>query len=451
MNEVSTTNKMGTMPVAKLILNMSLPMMFSMLVLALYNIVDSMFVSRINEDALTAVSLAFPIQNLITSFGVGTGVGVNALLSRRLGEKNLEDVNKTAMNGVFLSLCTGAVFIVLGFFFISTYLYTQTDNSLIIEYGLQYLHVAVYSCPIILLSMMMEKILQSTGRTLYSMLSQMSGAIINIIFDPILIFGIGPFPEMGVMGAAIATMMGQFVSLCVGIFANLKKNPDVKLQLKYITPNGKIIAEIYKVGVPSILLSSITSVTTYFINLIIGAFSSTAIAVYGVYFKLNSFIFMPVFGLNSGVVPIVAYNFGAKDKDRIMKAIKYSLYMAAGIMFFGTLIFILLPGTLLKIFSASDSMMEIGIPAMRIISLSFIGAAISISFSSVFQALGKAFYSMLMSFIRQLIVLLPSAYLLSLSGNINLIWFCFPIAEVAAVGVSVGYMISIYNKMLKNL
>lgn len=451
MKEVTATNKMGTMPVAKLILNMSLPMMFSMLILALYNIVDSMFVAKINEDALTAVSLAFPIQNLITSFGIGTGVGVNALLSRRLGEQNQSDVNKTAMNGIFLAICTGIVFIILGFFFLSFYLYSQTNSERIIEYGLQYLHIAVYSCPIILLSMMMDKILQSTGRTIYTMISQIAGAVTNIIFDPILIFGIGIFPAMGVTGAAIATMLGQFVGLCVGIAANIKRNPDVQFKLKYLRPDGKIILDIYKVGVPSIILSSITSVTTYFLNLIIGAFSSTAIAVYGVYFKLNSFIFMPVFGLNNGVVPIVAYNYGAKDKNRIVKAIKYSLLMAATIMTVGTLIFLIFPGTLLKIFSASDSMMEIGIPAMRIISTSFIGAAISISFSSVFQALGKAFYSMLMSFIRQLIVLLPSAYLLSLLGNINLIWLCFPIAEVAAVALSVGYMMSIYNKMLKNL
>lgn len=442
---------MGTMPVPKLIINMSLPMMFSMLILALYNIVDSIFVSMINEDALTAVSLAFPIQNLMTSFSVGTGVGVNALLSRRLGEKNQTEVNKTADHAIFLSICTAIVFIILGYFTLPVYLKSQTNNQAIVEYGLDYLRIVVYCCPFMFVGIMMDKLLQSTGRTIYTMWSQIAAAVTNIIFDPLFIFGIGFFPELGVKGAAVATILGQFVGLIVSSLCNVKKNVDIKFSIKGFKPEGKIVKEIYKVGIPSILLSSITSVTTYFMNLILGAFTSTAIAVYGIYFKLNSFIFMPVFGLNGGIVPIIAYNYGAKNKPRIYQTIKVSLIMACAILLFGTFIFEVFPVPLLKLFSASDSMLEIGIPALRIIATSFIGAAIAISFSSVFQAFGKATWSMIISFARQVFVFVPVAYLFSKTGNLNLVWLCFPIAEVMSVSLAVYYTIKLKKTVLNTL
>lgn len=450
-NKVQTMNKMGVMPVGKLILNMSLPMMFSMFILALYNIVDSMFVAKINEEALTALSLAFPIQNLITSFSVGTGVGVNAILSRRLGEQNQDAANKTALNGIFISVCTGIVFVILGIFLISPYLYSQTENPQIIEYGLEYLHVVVYCCVIPFCAVMFDKLLQSVGRTIYTMYSQLTGAITNIILDPILIFGLGPIPAMGVYGAAVATVIGQFASACVSLLSNVYKNHEIQLSPKGFRPNLSIIGSIYKIGVPSIILSSITSVTTYFMNLIIGAFSTTAIAVYGSYFKLNSFIFMPVFGMNGGTVPIIAYNYGAKNRERITRTIKLSLMMSLAIMSVGIAIFELFPHVLLGLFSASESMLKIGVPALRIIAPSFLGAAIAITLSSVFQAFGKALYSMTISLVRQIFILLPVAYLLSLTKKLDLVWLCFPIAEVGAILLAILFLNRINRKILDRL
>ena len=444
-------NKMGTMPVTKLILNMSLPMMFSMFIQALYNIVDSVFVAQISENALTAVSLAFPVQNLMISVAVGTSVGVNALLSMRLGEKNRQEAEKTAMNGLFLSVCSFMLFFVLGILLIPVYLRSQTSNQEIIGYGLEYLYVVALASPGLFAGIMCDRLLQSTGRTMYTMYSQISGALTNIILDPLLIFGIGFFPEMGVYGAAVATVAGQIVGLAVSVFFNLKKNPDITLSIRKFRPDPTVIGRIYRVGIPSIILSSVTSVTTYFMNLILGSFSSTAIAVYGVYFKLNSFIFMPVFGLNNGIVPIIAYNYGARNKKRITQAIRTGLIFAIIIMSAGTLIFELIPGVLLRLFAASDAMLSIGIPAMRIIASSFIGAAVAISLSSVFQAFGKAFYSMIVSIIRQIVFLLPAAWLLSLSGNINMIWFCFPIAEVMSVALSLLFMRSVYRNTIAEL
>lgn len=450
-NKPQTMNKMGTMPVGKLILNMSLPIMFSMLILALYNIVDSIFVAMINEEAFTALSLAFPIQNLITSFSVGTSIGVNAVLSRRLGEQNQEAVNKSAVNGLFLAVCTAVVFCILGYFLITPYLQSQASNPVIVEYGIEYMHIVVFCSVIPLLGIMSDKLLQSTGRTFYTMITQISAAVTNIILDPIMIFGLGPVPEMGVYGAAIATVIGQIVGLVLSLFFNVKKNPDVQIKIKGFRPDLKIIGEIYKIGIPSIILSSITSVTAYFLNLILGAFTSTAIAVYGSFIKLNSFVFMPVFGLNGGIVPIVAYNYGARNKERIQKAIKIGITMALVIMIAGVAVFELIPGILLKLFSASDSMLEIGKPALRIIAPSFIGAAIAICLSSVFQAFGKAMYSMTISLIRQLAVLLPAAYLLSLAGNLNLVWFSFLIAEVASISFSLFYLARINRKIISKL
>lgn len=450
-NQSQTMNKMGVMPVGRLILNMSLPMMFSMFILALYNIVDSMFIAMINEEALTALSLAFPVQGILISFSVGTGVGVNAILSRKLGEQNQDAVNKTAMNGLFLAFCTSVAFIILGILFIPSYLYSQSSNQTIIEYGLEYMHVIIYCCSFSFVGIMFDRLLQSVGKTIYTMFSQLAGAITNIILDPVLIFGLGPFPKMGVYGAALATVIGQVISLFVSFSANMLKNNEIKISFKGFRPSARIIAQIYKIGVPSIILSSVTSVTTYFMNLIIGKFSSTAIAVYGSYFKLNSFVFMPVFGLNNGVVPIIAYNYGAKNKERIKRAINLTLLTAVVIMCVGITVFEVFPKALLHLFSASDSMLAIGVPALRIIATSFLGAALAITFSSVFQAFGKAVYSMTISLIRQIVVLLPVAYLFSLTGNLNLVWFCFPIAEVVAITLSTLFMQRIKRKILDKI
>ncbi len=446
-----TENKMGTMPVGKLLIQISLPMMISMLVQALYNVVDSIFVAQISENALTAVSLAFPIQNLMISTSVGTGVGVNALLSRRLGEQNEKGVTDSAINGIFLYAITMIVFMALGFFIPRLYFESQTNNAEIIEYGVTYLEICMIVSVGLYGAILFERLLQSTGRTVLSMISQLAGAIINIVFDPLLIFGLAGFPKMGIAGAAWATVFGQIVGFVISLTLNLTKNKEIKFKLKGFRPHAKTIGEIYKVGVPSILLGSIGSVLTYLINLILGAFTMTAVAVYGVYFKLQSFIFMPVFGLNNGIVPIVAYNYGAKRKDRIMRSIKLCAIAAVTIMVAGLLIFELFPRQLLAMFNASEEMYAIGVPALRRIAIHFPVAAICITLISVFQALGKGLLSMVVSFVRQVIVLLPAAYLLSLTGDVNNIWWAFIIAEGASAVASFIGMQMVYNKDLKNL
>ena len=442
-------NKMGTMPVLKLIFNMSLPIMFSMLVMALYNIVDSIFVGKISVDALTAVSLAFPVQNLMVSFAVGTAVGVNALLSLRLGQKNQHDVNKTAMNGVFLSVVTWIVFAVAGTLISSSYLKSQTENSSVILLGEQYLEIILILGFGQFIGGMFDRLLQSTGRTFLSMISQLIGAIFNIIFDPILIFGLGPFPELGIRGAALATVLGQILGCLVSFMLNISKNHDIQFKFSNILPNKKIIAQIYRVAVPAILMSSITSVVTYFLNLIFKGIENggdNAITVYGIYFKLNSFIFMPVFGLNNGIVPIIAYNYGAEHKKRILKTIKYSLLVAFCIMFFGVIIFESFPDVLFRMFTDNEVIIQMGKGALRKIAPSFFGAAIAITLSAIFQAFSAAFFSLLVSFLRQIVVFLPAAYFLGKTGDVNNVWWCFIIAEFMSVLVSVSCMRYIYWK-----
>ncbi len=450
--EITTPeNKMGTMPLGKLLIQISLPMMISMLVQALYNIVDSIFVAQISENALTAVSLAFPIQNLMISTAVGTGVGVNSLLSMRLGQQDSKAVKDSALNGIFLYSITTIIFVILGIFVPRVYFESQTSDPEIIEYGVQYLSICMIVSFGLYGAILFERLLQSTGRTVLSMISQLAGAITNIIFDPLLIFGLLGFPKLGIAGAAWATVFGQIVGFVISFILNLTHNKEIHFTLKGFRPQGKIIGDIYKVGVPSILLGSIGSVLTYLINLILGSFTTTAIAVYGVYFKLQSFIFMPVFGLNNGIVPIVAYNYGAKRKDRIMKAIKLCAIAAFIIMTAGLLIFELFPRQLLAMFNASEEMLSIGIPALRRIAIHFPIAALCITLISVFQALGKGLMSMIVSFVRQVIVLLPAAYLLSLTGDINNIWWAFIIAEGASLLASLIGMRLVYNKELKNL
>ncbi|MBE7048338.1 MAG: MATE family efflux transporter [Ruminococcaceae bacterium] len=422
-------NKMGIMPINKLLLSMSLPMMISMLVQALYNIVDSIFVAKLNENALTAVSLAFPVQNLMIAAAAGTGVGVNALLSRSLGEHNIERANKTATNSMLLFFLTYILFAIFGLVASKLFFSAQTEIDQIIAYGQKYLFIICVFSFGIFGEIVFERLLQSTGKTVYTMITQGIGAIVNIILDPIMIFGLFGFPRMEVAGAALATVIGQIVAMLLGLYFNIKKNKEISLNIKGFRPNGNIIKRIYSVGIPSIIMQSIASVMTFDLNQILMAFTSTATAVFGVYFKLQSFIFMPIFGLNNGMVPIVAYNLGARKKERMTKTIFLSITYAVSLMLIGMLIMQLFPTHLLRLFDASNDMLSIGTTALRVISLSFLFAGFCIISTSVFQAIGNGLWSMMISIIRQLVVLLPVAYLLSKTGNLNLVWFAFPIAE----------------------
>ncbi len=444
-------NKMGTMPVNKLLVSMSLPMMVSMLVQALYNIVDSIFVSRIDENALTAVSMAFPIQSLMIAIGVGTGVGVNALLSRSLGEKDYGKVDRTAVNGVFLSAVSYLLFLVVGILAVTPFYLSQTKDAQIIAYGKQYLTIICCCSFGMYTQFIFERLLQSTGKTIFTMVTQGTGAIINIILDPIFIFGYFGIPRMGVAGAAVATVAGQIVAGVFAIIINEKKNTDVKLNFKGFRPDKKVIGEIYKVGIPSIIMQAIGSVMTYGMNRILISFNSTAVAVFGVYFKLQSFIFMPIFGLNNGMVPIIAYNYGAKEKDRMVKTLKLSVFYAIGIMVLGFLVFQLFPAPLFSLFDASEMMLSIGVPALRAISFSFLFAGFCIVCGSLFQALGNGVYSMVISIARQLVVLLPAAYLLSLSGKVQYVWWAFPIAELVSLSMTVFFLFRINRDVIRQI
>lgn len=442
---------MGVMPVRRLLITMSLPMVISMLVQALYNVVDSMFVSYISEYALTAVGLAFPAQNLMISVGVGTGVGVNALLSKSLGEKNFDAANKAAVNGIFLAFCSWAAFALLGGFFSRTFMALQTDVPEIIAYGDTYLTIIAVASVGMMFQICFERLLQSTGKTIYTMLSQGLGAVINLILDPLLIFGLGPFPAMGIAGAALATVIGQCVGALLGLFCNLRRNPEITISFRGFRPHGVTIRKIYAVGVPSIIMSSIGSVMTFGMNKILGAFNSTAVAVFSAYFKLESFIFMPVFGLNNGIVPIIAYNYGARKPDRIRAAAKLGFLYGAAIMAVGVLLFWLIPGRLLGIFNASDYMLKIGIPALRLISLSFLPAAFGIVTSSVCQALGHGVLSLIVSVLRQLVLILPVSWLLGHFVGLSAVWAAFPFAEVFSFLLSAVFMGYMFKTVVRPL
>ena len=444
-------NKMGTMPVNRLLISMSLPMMLSMLVQALYNIVDSIFVSRIDENALTAVSMAFPIQSLMIAIGTGTGVGVNALLSRSLGEKDYEKADKTAVNGVFLYALSYLLFLIVGLLVTTPFYLSQTTDAQIISYGKQYLTIICCCSFGMYMQFIFERLLQSTGKTFYTMITQGTGAIINIILDPIFIFGYFGVPRMGVAGAAAATVTGQVIAGIMGIIINEKKNTEIKFRVKGFRPDGQIIGQIYKVGIPSIIMQAIGSVMTYGMNQILIAFSSTAVAVFGVYFKLQSYIFMPIFGLNNGMVPIIAYNYGAAQKDRLVKTLKYSIMYAMGLMAVGFLVFQIFPFQLFAMFEASEIMLAIGVPALRTISVSFLLAGFCIICGSLFQALGNGVYSLVVSIARQLLVLLPAAYLLSLTGDVKYVWWAFPIAEVVSLAVTVFFVMRINKNVIRNI
>ena len=449
--EQTKENKMGTMPVNKLLVTMSLPMVISMIVQALYNIVDSIFVSRLSEDALTAVSMAFPMQNLMISVAVGTGVGINAMLSRALGEKKFEVANKTAENGIFIEVLGYVLFLLIGIFVTKPFFLAQAGVGDIANMGIEYTRICLLMSFGIFMQIGFERILQSTGRTIFTMITQSTGAIINIILDPILIFGLFGMPKMGVAGAAIATVTGQICAAILAITFNLTKNPDVHISFKGFKPQIIFVKNILSVGIPSIIMSSVGSAMTFGMNKILITFSSTAVAVFGVYFKLNSFVFMPVFGLNNGMVPIVSYNYGAQNKKRLTKTIKLAIMYAVCIMFIGIMLFQFIPDVLLRLFDASDHMLEIGIPALRVISLSFAFAGICIVISSSLQALGHGFLSMMISITRQLIILLPSAYILAKFGGIHAVWWSFNIAEIASLTLSLLFFKHMYNKIIKHL
>ncbi|MGP6146612.1 MATE family efflux transporter [Jeotgalibaca sp. A122] len=433
-------NKMGTMPIGRLLIKMSVPVMISMLVQALYNIVDSMFVAQISEEALTGVTLAFPIQNLMIAISGGAGVGINALVSRRLGQKNPEGAGITAGNGLFLNIMHSLIFLIAGLFLVPAFFNAQTSNPEIIAHGTDYLRIVSIFSFGSFMQITFERFLQSTGLTFYSMISQAAGAIINIVLDPIMIFGWFGLPAMGTAGAAWATVIGQVFSALIGFYFHLKYNHEIKLSLKSFKPKMAIIKEIYSVGVPSMIMMSVGSLLNIAMNNILIGFSSTATAVYGVYFRLQSFVFMPVFGMNNGMVPIIGYNLGARKPDRIKEAIGLAIRYASIIMITGFIVFQVFPEFLLGLFNASPQMIEIGKPALRIISIHFILAGASIVLGSVFQAFGLGKYSLVISMIRQLVLLLPIAYLMSLTGNINNIWWAFLISEIAALLLGIRYM-----------
>ena len=450
--EVAKDNKMGTLPVKRLIVSMSLPMMISMLVQAMYNIVDSIFVSHLSEDALTAVTLAFPLQMMIISVGSGTGVGINALLSKALGEKKQKRANKAANNGLLLTFISFIVFVAVGIFLAEPFIKSQTDSINIANMGTVYLYTCCTLSIGVFFQMTFERLLQSTGRTLLSMISQITGAVVNIIFDPIFIFGYFGIEGMGVIGAAYATVLGQCIAAIVGLVLNVKFNPDIKISLKKMfKPSWKIIRRIYAVGVPSILMMAIGSIMSYCMNQILGIFSSTAVAVFGAYFKLQSFIFMPIFGLNNGLIPVLAYNYGAHSKDRIREAVRFSMKLALSIMVIGTIVFWSIPKFLLGFFDASDYMLTLGVPALRIISLSFPVASLCIAMGSMFQAFSKSKYSLIVSVGRQLVVLIPVAWLLAQTGEVQNVWWAFPAAELMSLVLSIYFFKRINRNIVMNL
>ncbi len=454
-----TENKMGVMPVNKLLVSMAAPMIVSMLVQALYNVVDTMFVSNLGKDALTALSLAFSVQNLMISVAVGTGVGVNSYLSRSLGEREYERANKAAENGLFLSLVSYAVFLLVGIFLSKPYFVMFGASETVIKYGSDYLSICCIFSFGMFGQIMFERLLQSVGKTTLTMFTQLTGAVINIILDPIMIYGYFGFPKMGVAGAALATVIGQIIAFVLAAVLNHKYNDEIHISIKGFRPSGSIIAKIYSVGVPSIVMGTVGSVMTVGINQIVrlcGGIADTAQAVFGVYFKLQSFVFMPVFGLNNGMVPIIAYNYGARKRDRMTKTIKLSVVYACAMMLIGLAIFRFIPDVLLKIFDtgAEDmaDMLTIGVPALRRISLSFVFAGFCIVMLSVFQALGHGFLSLTVSALRQLGVLLPVAFIIALTTrNVETMWFAFPIAELVSVLLSTLFMKHVYNKEIKNM
>lgn len=444
-------NKMGYMPMGKLVFSMSLPMIISMLVQACYNIVDSIYISRFSEAALAAVSYAFPAQNLMIGFATGVGVGVNSLLSKSLGEKNYARANRSAGNGFILSLISYILFFLFGIFGANWFISFQTKTPEIIQHGTAYLSVCCCFSFGIFGEILFERYMQATGRTLLTMFTQGLGALCNIILDPIFIFGYFGLPAMGAKGAAIATVIGQIVAFILAVILNHYKNPEVQLTKEAFYPEKAVIGRILEVGVPSILMMAVGSIMTTGMNKILNKFSDLAVTVFGVYFKLQSFIFMPVFGLNNGIIPIIAFNYGARKRKRMMSAVKIGTITATGIMMLGLIIMHVFPSQVLSLFDASDEMLGIGVTALRIISISYVFAGACIALSSVFQALGRGTYSTIVSICRQLLILLPVAYFFSLSGKLNLVWLSFPIAEVMSITVTLLLFVRIYKKIIRDI
>lgn len=446
----NTENKMGTMPVFRLIVSMSVPAMLSMMVQALYNIVDSFFVAKINENALTAVSLAFPVQTLLIAVGVGTAVGINSLVSRRLGEKRQDEADSAATHGILLGVLNWILFAVIGIFFSRLFFQSFTQNQEIIQMGIQYMSIVCIVSFGVFIEINIEKTLQATGNMIYPMVSQLIGAVTNIILDPIFIFGLLGVPKMGVAGAAIATVIGQIFAMLFLIFIIVKKDHDIKIDFSNFKLDWGIVKNIYSVGFPSIIMQSIGSAMVVGMNAILIGFTETAVALFGIYFKLQSFVFMPVFGLTQGVMPIIGYNYGARKRTRLLSAIKIGSVIAIVIMALGTVMFWTIPDRLLSIFNASQTMLEIGVPALRIISVCFVPAALGIMFSTVFQSVGNGFSSLIISVLRQLVVLLPAAFLLSKIG-LTSVWFAFPTAEIVSLAASVIIFMRLYQRTLKTL
>ncbi len=444
-------NKMGTMPINRLLITMSLPMMASMLVQALYNIVDSIFVSRIHEDALSAVSIAFPIQLLVVALGGGISIGVNAILSKALGSKDNKRANLAATNGIFLGAICYIIFLLIGLFAVKPFYTSITDIDSIVDYGVSYLTICSTCSFGLFAQFIFEKLLVSTGRTFLSMITQGTGAIINIILDPILIFGYFGLPEMGVTGAAVATVIGQCVAASLAIYFNQRKNPDINISMKGFRPSSRMIADILIVGIPSIIMQAIGSIMNYIMNKILIDFSSTATAVFGAYYKMQSFIFMPIFGLNGGIIPIIAYNYGAKRRDRMMHTWRLAWIYATAIMGVGTVLFLTIPDVMLSFFDASDNMTKMGVTAFRIICVHFPIAAFCIVTGTLFQALGKSFYSMIVSIMRQLIALIPAAFLLARFGDVDLVWWAFPIAEIISAATTIFFFSRIYKYTIEKI
>lgn len=449
-NETISADKMGSTPMLRLILSMSLPTMFSMIIQAMYNIVDSVFVSSLGQDALTALSLAYPLQLMTISVAVGTGVGINSFISRRLGEKNQELANNGAANGIFISIISWLVFLLVGIFLTVPFFKLFNPTPGVMKYGVDYTSIILIFSVGVMVEIAIEKVLQATGNMIFPMIFQLIGAVSNIVLDPLFIFGIGPFPRMEVAGAAVATVIGQILAMLFAIYIFFFKKHAVQVHVRNFKPSLKIIKNIYAVGFPSIIMQSISSVLVVGLNAILMGFSEAAVSVHGIYYKMQSFVFMPVFGLNQGLMPIMGYNFGAKNKDRLHSAIRYGCIIAAFIMLCGTVIFWFFPAKILSLFNANDDILNMGIKAMRFISLSFLPAAIDIIFSTTFQAVGKGFSSMILSLLRQLVFILPAALVLSNFG-VNAVWFAYPIAEVGALIVAIFLYTRINKKVFSKL
>ena len=444
-------NKMGVMPVGKLLTNMALPMIASMLVQALYNVVDSVYVSQVSESAVTALSLAFPVQNLQIGFAVGIGVGVNSLLSKSLGEKNQEAANRAAGNGIVLMLMATALFMLFGIFGARPYFEMQSDVAETVEGGIAYTRICCLFCLGSFMEILGERLLQATGRTVHTMITQSTGAIINIVLDPIFIHGGFGIPAMGVAGAAVATVIGQWVAGMMALYFNEKLNPEVQFGKRYAKLDPNTVKNILTVGIPSIVMNGIGSIMNFGMNQILQGFTETATSVFGIYFKLQSFFFMPLFGLNNATISIVAFNYGARKPERITKTLKLAVGAALGLMVTGLVVFQLIPDVLLGLFNPSDTFLEIGRVALRTISWSFPVASVCIAQGASFQALGNGVYSTITSLCRQLLVLLPVAYLLSLSGNVNLVWVSYPVAEVVSGTLTFVFFTRIYRQKIKPL